>query len=247
MATQIKTQQPWLMASALLGLPRLLQFMKDNVLTLEQAEIALRSEVELCVELQHTPIDKSPIKIPWAKIITKAFEPYGIKWQLDTGDGKEEVVLDEEVVQQQIHSRENKRRKKHSGSNNFRHLWTSLLDVGPDIGDKLGIALERKSGRTDVPRIRRGLENDSRIVLEVLEMLNRDPLKIRRKSAKISPAILLGRMSLEQEDRQTLLKTLWDELKKCREDEARAGQRAREIEAELEKLSGSKKITGKKK
>jgi hypothetical protein len=250
-----KSPGSWLTASALLGIPRTLQLMREAKLPLAEAEAMLREEAEHCLSLLKTPKGEQPAELPWAKLKLSRFEPWGFVQKVDTGDGEDLVPADDEAASQLIFSREDKRRKKHSGGKNYRHLWSWLGDVGTERGEKLRIALGQKSSRDDAWKIRAQIEQDSKAVLEALWVLERKlpsaaarwngkPLK--GKQAKLMSSAV--RLSLEVSTHNDTEKTLRQELEQWlkREHEAQREVLAHRIAlADLEE-SWSKAAKGKK-
>lgn len=236
------------MAGALLGLKKLRVFMERNRLTLEQAEQGLRWEAELCLECRQDRDKGRKMKglelIPWSKAKLGTFAPYGASKTVDSGDGEEAVPVDEEILMQETHRREEdklKRRRSDDGAD-FRHLWSWLLDEvnkgQRTTGEKLRVILG-VSEYSDL-RTKRScqLERDGETILGALEMLRKDPLKVRRtKKGSGSPAVQLAALSLEMQDRQDFEKTRAEEkLRKKLEkaQEIAAERRAKLAEAEAE-------------
>lgn len=247
MTKKNNTGEPWLMASALLGMSRLRRMMEAHKLTLEQAEAELRGQTEDCLGLMNGLGQKSwpkglkvswhPAKLParngWLQLYLAAEEERMIKkrsprfttWETDNGWKVPVPVFPQ------------------GQASDFRNLWSWMLNEAGEEGGKLLIAtaFERSNLNTRAKR-RRQLEEDSRTVLEALEMLNRDPLKVRRQTGE-GAALQLAKLSLKQQDRQDEEKTGREEDLRSQLEKARA--EVRRIQAELKALIGTGGKTGK--
>jgi len=236
----------WLSACALLGLPRTLQFIRESKLPLAEAEAQLREQVEWCLELWLTPEGKQPAEMPWAKLQLRRFEPWGFRREVDTGDGIEEVPADDEIAPRLVLSKEERRRKKHAGGKNYRHLWSWLADVGAERGEKLRIALGKKSSRDDAWKIRAQIEEDSKGILEALRVLESElpstALKWEGEPLKGKQAKLLSsavRLSLEVSNHNDTAKTLRREMEHWMDRQAEAEREVQERRKALEVLEES--------
>lgn len=235
------------MASALLGVSRLRRMMGEHKLTLGQAEAELRAQVEDCLKvmnglgLKSWPKDLKvswhPAKLPerdgWLPLSLAAEEEKKIKKRsprfitLEADNGCKVPVP--------VFTREK--------SADFRNLWSWMLDEAGKSGGKLLIAtaFERSDSETRWKR-RRQLEEDSRTVLDALEMLNRDQLKVRRRTGE-GAALNLAKLSLGQQDHQDQGKTNREETLRSQLEKAEA--EVRRIKAELKALIGTGRKTGK--
>jgi hypothetical protein len=240
MATQKKVQLPWLMASALLGLPRLRKLMERHRLTLGQAERYLREEVSVCLcqEELELPKSLSEARIPWA--LAELGSPLNLGLSLFDEDEAEELMNN---VLREEEKREKKWRKK-AGSN--RHLFSWLLDVGSERGDKLNIALGLESKtKDDAWKVRVQLERDSKSVLDTLEILKLDPLKARRSKSKNNKVIALAKLSLEQQDKQEIQQHHNYELDRLLTEACKLEEKLEKVRAEIIQIeSGLKRLAG---
>ena len=238
MATQRKTQQPWLMASALLGLPRLRKLLERHRLTLGQAERYLRDEINFCLEELELPKSLSEARIPWA--LAELGSPLNLGLSLFDEDETEELMNN---VLREEEKREKKWRKKVASN---RHLFSWLLDVGAYRGDKLKIALGLKSEtQNDAWKVKVQLERDSKSVLDALEILNRDPLKARRSKAKNNKVLALAKLSLQQQDNQEVQQHYNAELNKLLTEACRLEEELEKVRAEIIQIeSGLKRLAG---
>lgn len=232
------------MASALLGMKRLRQIMTQFKLSLGQAESELRHQTGLCQDCWTLPEGLSKVRIEWARAELGRPVDFGVMKWVEEVDGCGWVNDSDEALLRDILTTENERRKKRrSESNSHRHLWSWMVDESGEPGGKLLIAtaFERSSLGTRAKR-RRQLEEDSRTVLGALEMLNRDPLKVRRQTGA-GASLQLAKLSLKQQDRQDEEKTgreldLRSQLEKARAE-------VRRIQAEIRALIGTSGKTGK--
>ena len=229
-------------------------YMQRNFLTLEQAEQGLRWEAELCLGVWHYA-KGFPDDIPWTKAELGTFAPYGAFKIEDTGDGEEAIPFDEEILMQEENRRDwakirkrTSKKGKDKGSEevkDVRILWSWLLDeLGGNAGKVrrgeklrviLGKCLNYETRRKRIPQ----LEQDGETILGALEMLRKDPLKVRRTWKRSrSPAVQLAALSLEMQDQQEEKKlTRQEELgKKLRKAQAKLAEAEAEVRRAQAKL-----------
>jgi hypothetical protein len=199
----------------------------------------------------------------WTKAELGTFAPYGASKIVDSGDGRVAVRVDDEILMQQAHRREmDKRRKRKSEKKaNFRHLWSWLRDEGGGSagkisrGEKLAVILGLCSSSEIRTKRSCQLERDGGTIIEALEMLKKDPLKVRRTANQSrSPAVQLAALSLKMQDQQDEEKVIYEKkirekLEKARVKIAETEAEVQLLEMELEHLTGERRPaeTGKKK
>lgn len=207
------------MASALLGLPKVLQLMRDEKLRLSEAENLLRLEVETALKhIQETAL-LNQVKSAWAPLDFRGLILYGLQ------------------------GRERSRAKKRGRQNEkqFRTIWSWMLDAGAQKGEKLRIALGQRSERQGAGKIRAQIEEDSKGVLEALRILEGklpcDSARWNGKPFNGERAKLLSsavRLSLEVSKHNDTLKTHWELMEKWQE---------KQREAQAEVLAHKKALT----
>lgn len=232
------------MASALLGLPKLLRMMRSQRLTLSQAESELRGQVEDCLRIMKEVSKKwacFPTAIPWANV------------DLPRRDGLTSISLaDEEVskikkrspllqsyeievsipgkkpVQGQIMVPDFASTKT---PEDIRLLWSWLADAGGEEGEKLKIALglDRKNRLSEAWKIREQIEGDSRGVLQALNVLrsstHSEARKWRSKESRGVQADNLSEavgLSIRASNYQDEVSTIFQELGRWEEKQREA-------------------------
>lgn len=233
----------WLCAGALLGLKRLSALMERRMLPLAYAEMMLRSIVHPRALPDGAGVkDGKNFNTYWAEdeIITELvplFRDLGrAAW------GWENLIQEEDRIDQ---LRE-KKRGPSLRSKEYRSLKSWLLDESGEKGEKLRVALNKSTHDERSKRLRQ-LKRDSALIIKALEMLERDPLRIRRTALGKSEALELAKLSLRQQDRQDEMETLLQELERWSEAEAEAKERVSEIKTELERITGTGGKTGSRK
>lgn len=268
MAKTRKAGKPWLMASALLGLSRLRQLMKEHQLTLGQAEAELRGQVEEALILMNLPETVGlPRKAPrfaafsWAsaELPERDKQLYASLWDTEERKIKKrlsgwrnlKVNAKWKIEGGKITPHEEKdvlaaKVFAPGSAKGLRSLLSWLVDEAGEHGGKLLIATAyEQSSLDDKAKRRKQLERDSGIIQKALMMLSKDQLRIRRRRDRRGAELQLAKLSLAQQDRQ-------DEERVKREEELRlqlalAKANVRRIKAELKALVGANGKTGHKK
>lgn len=252
----IKPKRPggWLCAVALLGLPRTLELMKRERLTLLDAEIGLR-HMTGSPSFRYLREDEWPGDLHWADLPEAGpWEPWGVLMPVSDGEQVDWYSADHEVLEYAIDSWDRKRRKKHK-EKWHRDISSWMLD---EPGEKLGkvrIALGI-SKRDDRHKRRKQLQENSAAVLKAIRLIEgKWPSEVRKWRPQGRQGKLLREaslLSLEAAKFRDTLKTLEAEKLRWEEKEWEAKQQLalskKAIEEELAKwrrLSGTEK-TGKK-
>jgi hypothetical protein len=245
MTKKKKPGEPWLMACALLGPKRLKVMMKNQKLTLEEAEAELRGQVEECLKVMNGLRTKG-----WPKDLKISWHPTALPardaWLNIYIDAEQEGKIKKrsprlkpfEIEGQVFNLRENRFKpfKKTVGlptfdhGGDFRVLWSWLVDEGSDPGGKLVIATAFEKGSTETRSRRiKQLKADSKMVLGALEIL-KNPHRVRRRSVG-GEMLHLAKLSIAQQDQKDEDKTLREMALRLKLKEAKS--EVRRIQAEL--------------
>jgi hypothetical protein len=249
MATQKKVQQPWLMASALLGLSRLLPLMREHKLTFQEAEAELRGQAEdylrVIKALDRKKYTALPGTIPWAS------------FNLPNRDGNHalSIAAAEELKMKKRSPRlialeaegwvlRDSRKVAYKSLmpvpkelDNYRSLWSWLLDVRGEPGEKLRVALGNPKDIDRARKIMAQIEEDSKGILEALKILGGkmpcDSARWNGKPFKGERAKLLNsavKLSLEVSTHKDTVECLRQEIERWQ-------RKQREAETEIQAMS----------
>jgi len=173
-----KKNKGWLMATALLGLPKALRLMQSHRLSLPRLETILQSEVGQALVMWPYPEELkktaggwgSESLLPWAPL--KRMEWADLLDEPEEGRHFDEMDAAEWDLWRGEQSRRSKRTPKRTKRDPepFRSLWSSLTDIGDERGEKLRVALGTSS-RDDKARMRRQLEDSSKGLLQAVGKL----------------------------------------------------------------------------
>jgi hypothetical protein len=248
MATQKKVQQPWLMASGLLGVSRLLPLMRKHKLTLQEAEVELRGQAEdylWVIKAHRNKYTGLPGSIPWAafNLPNRGFWPAleiaaaeelkmkKLSPTLTVTEVEGTVLRDGRMVAYKTLMSAPKE------LHNFRSLWSWLLDVGGEPGEKLKIALGNPKDIDRARKIMPQIEEDSKGILEALKILGGkmpcDSARWKGKPFKGERAKLLSagvKLSLEVSTHKDTVECLRQELERWQ-------RKQREAETEIQAKS----------
>jgi len=173
-----KQKKGWLMASALLGLPKALRMMQSLRLSLPRLEMILQSEVGQALVMWPYPEELKKAAGGWGSSSLLPWAPLEkMEWITFFEDPEAGSILDEvDVAEREIWDREESRRLKRiprrtkKDPEPFRPVWKSLTDIGDEMGEKLRVALGTSS-RDDKARMRRQLEDSSKGLLQAVGKL----------------------------------------------------------------------------
>jgi hypothetical protein len=226
-----KQKEGWLMASALLGLPKLISLMKRERVPLLEAEEALRREAAGALVVLNAAnvaaYRKIPNPIPWAQLQAKPNEEMvcwiGIKLPFLEYAAIKKRSPKTFTLEAQINlpGRPTKIKKVEvpiladGQSLEARLLYSWLTDELGEPGQKLLIATApAESNHPEKKRRLRHLERDSAAIARALDLLDKHPRKVRAaaKRGQTEGPLGLAALSVRCSDYQDELKSLWQEI-----------------------------------